>query len=350
MTVPTTEASSMIADVLAHRYAFVPERLVQLPIGQGTINYRATCADRDVFVKHYPPDADIAREADAITLSALAGLGGVPVAGLLRNRDDQPIDTSTAYAVSVWEWMPGTVVTAQPTHEQSRNAGSALGRIHTIFASLPASTGPSPQAQAWLAVDPADLTATVDRLTAIIDTRIAAGTADTFDLDAAATLAERRDCIGEIPQLVAELPELTTQVLHGDYSPVNLLFDGAELTAVIDFRPPDPFFTAYEIGRMAFYPNVVATTTDWLSTARALLKGYLQANPTVAADDIRASAQVALLQLLTSLYGVKQHYLKPGLFQDAVDEFWLLRHRTARVLLDHKADTAALLHDLTAHR
>jgi hypothetical protein len=42
--------------------------------------------------------------------------------------------------------------------------------------------------------------------------------------------------------------------------------------------------------------------------------------------------------------------LKPGLFQDALDEFWLLRHRAVHVLLDHQADTDALLHDLTKHR
>ena len=350
MTEPITETSATIADVLARRYGLAPDRLVHLPIGQGTTNYRATGASCDVFVKNYPPDTDLVGEADAIELSALAGRHGVPVAGLLCNRDGDPIDTSSPYAMSVWEWVPGTAVTADLTAGQARGTGATLGCIHVTFAALPASTRPSPQAQSWLAVDLADLAATIDRLIGIAEARIAAGPTDPFDAQAARTLAERRDSIDEIPRLMGDLPKLTTQVLHGDYSPVNLLFDADRLAAVIDFRPPDPFFISYEVGRVAFYPNTVATTTDWLTTARTLIEAYVQANPAVADDDIRDCARVALLQLLTSLYGVKQHYLKPGLFQDALDEFWLLRHRAVRVLLDHQADTDALLHDLIADR
>ncbi|MFI6162577.1 phosphotransferase enzyme family protein [Micromonospora haikouensis] len=346
MTAPTPT----IADVLERRYGIVPERLVQLPIGQGTTNYRATCAGRDVFVKNYPPGSDLAGEADAIELSALAERHGTPVAGLLRNHVGDPIDTSSPYALSVWEWVPGAVVTTNLTVGQARAAGATLGRVHSAFAPLPASTGPSPQAQNWLAVDLADMAATIDRLSDIAKARMATGPTDPFDAQAVRTLAERRDSIGTIPRLMAELPKLTTQVLHGDYSPVNLIFDGDRLSAVIDFRPPDPFFVAYEVGRVAFYPNTVATTTDWPATARTLIEAYVRANPTVADDDIRACARVALLQLLTSLYGVKQHYLKPGLFQDALDEFWLLRHQAVRVLLDHQADTDALLHDIISNR
>jgi homoserine kinase type II len=30
---------------------------------------------------------------------------------------------------------------------------------------------------------------------------------------------------------------------------------------------------------------------------------------------------------------VKNHYLKPGLLQDDLDEFWLFRHRASQALL-----------------
>jgi homoserine kinase type II len=345
-----TTPSAAIADVLTRRYGLAPRRLVQLPIGQGTTNYRATCADRDVFVKNYPPGTDLASEAAAIELSALGGRHGVPVAEPLRTHGGDLIDVSSPYPVSVWEWMPGAVVTTALTAGQARGAGAALGRIHTTFATLPASAAPSAQARDWLAIDVTELAATIDHLTDIAEARLATGPADPFDALAVRTLAERRNALGEIPRLLADLPTLTTQVLHGDYSPVNLLFDDARLSAVIDFRPPDPFFLAYELGRVAFYPTTVATTTDWLTAAHTLIEGYLEANPEAAAADIRACARVALLQLLTSLYGVKQHYLKPGLFQDALDEFWLHRHQAARILLDYQAATDALLHKLTTPR
>lgn len=59
---------------------------------------------------------------------------------------------------------------------------------------------------------------------------------------------------------------------------------------------------------------------------------------------------MALLQLLTSLYGVKQHYLEPGLLRDDLDGFWHLRHRTARTLLARLDDVEDTLADLATAR
>ncbi|MFD1501337.1 phosphotransferase, partial [Streptosporangium lutulentum] len=137
--------------------------------------------------------------------------------------------------------------------------------------------------------------------------------------------------------------DLTVQVVHGDYSPVNLLFVGERLSAVLDFRPPDPFLLAYDLGRMAFYPNSVTGDADWLGAAATLIGAYRQEHPAVAAADVRTCGRVALLQLLKSLYGVRQHYLKPGVFQDDLDAFWLLRHRAVSVLPADLAATDTLL-------
>ena len=68
----------------------------------------------------------------------------------------------------------------------------------------------------------------------------------------------------------------------------------------------------------------------------------------MSAQGVLVRGRVALVQLLGSLYGVKQHYLKPGLFQDDLDEFWMLRHRTVAVLFDHLAEVDQLLADQIA--
>jgi homoserine kinase type II len=337
-----------LATILGERYGLAAGQLTQLPIGQGTINFRAACADRDVFVKTYPRDADLPGEHNAIGLSELAGRNGVAVAGVVRSHDGQVIDTSSEIALSVWEWMPGSVVASGLTTPQCQQAGAALGRIHAVFSRLPASSGPAPQVNRWRQPSLDKLSADISQLQDTIKIRRTAGQADAFDDMATRTLAEREQMIGQIPGLLLALPELTAQVLHGDYSPVNLLFDHERLSAVLDFRPPDPFLISYDLGRMAFYPNTVTSDPDWMSAAAALVRAYRDANPRVAAADIRACGRVALLQLLGSLYGVKQHYLKPGLFQDDLDQFWLLRHQAAGILLRHLPQTDALLRDLAA--
>jgi len=227
------------------------------------------------------------------------------------------------------------------------SAGTALGRIHAAFAGLPASNGPAPQVTRWRTIDVDGLSAAISKLLAVIDQRAACSETAAFDTEAARTLAERRGMLGRIPALLGELPELTAQVLHGDHSPVNLLFDGGRLSAVLDFRPPDPFLVAYDLGRMAFYPSIVVSDPQWMNAARTLIT-RLPGRQACRGGRHPGLRRVALLELLGSLYGVRQHYPKPGLFQDDLDEFWLLRHRAAGILLRHLADTDALLHALAA--
>jgi Ser/Thr protein kinase RdoA (MazF antagonist) len=145
----TNPRATRLADLLADRYGLEPVRLAQLPIGQGTVNYRATCADREVFVKNYPGDADLPGERAAIGLSELARRHGIPAASVVPSHAGEVIDTSAGIAVSVWEWIPGRVITGKLTTAQQDQAGTALGRIHTSFAGLPASRGSAPQVKEW---------------------------------------------------------------------------------------------------------------------------------------------------------------------------------------------------------
>jgi aminoglycoside phosphotransferase (APT) family kinase protein len=335
---PAEPPTGQVIEALATQYGLMDAKLVRLPIGQGTVNYQAVAQDRILFVKRYPSDADLTAEAEAIALTQLADEHGVPVATVLPARTGEAITRHRGVTISVWEWVPGHTVEKGFSHSQQAAAGQALGRIHRAFADHPASAGPSPELDDWLNPDINSIQATVDKLLGIIHDR---DDFDDFDNIAAETLTERRAALHRVPGLLAELPELTCQVLHGDYSAVNLLFDGEQLAAVLDFRPPEPFLVAFELGRIAFDPRTVVLNDDWITSAATLVTAYLQAHPDAAAADVRACDRIALIQLLTSLYGVKNHYLKPGLLQGDLDAFWLLRHRAAQRLLTHlnKVDT-----------
>ncbi|MET8046475.1 phosphotransferase [Streptosporangium sp. NPDC005286] len=342
---PESERGDHVAAALAGAYGLAVRTITQLPIGQGTINFRVVCDDdQEVFVKNYPGGTDLFAEREAIALSARALEAGIPGAQVLLNQAGDVIDSSRPLSVSVWEWASGQVVT-RLSSAQLAAAGTALGRIHTLFADYPVPAAPA--VEHWRGMDIDDLAATIDQLLDIIADRVRAGIGDRFDAEAQRTLLERRDMLARIPELLADLPgELTVQVLHGDYSPVNLLFTGETLSAVLDFRPPDPFLLAYDLGRMAFYPNIVTGEDNWLDAAATFVSAYRQAHLGVPGVDVRACGRVALLQLLKSLYGVKQHYLKPGLFQDDLDDFWLLRHQAANTLLSELAAIDALLAEL----
>lgn len=337
-----------IAALLSRAYGLKPETMTRLNAGQVTVNYKAACGGRDVFVKSYPPGTDLDAEREAIALTALARRAGVPAAEVIPAAGGQVIAVRGTTAVSAWQWMPGATVAGTPSAGQLEHAGHALGLTHSAFAGLPASSGPSPAAARWRDPDLPGLHADISGLLAVIRGRKASGQADAFDARAETALAERAADAARIPGLLASLPALATQVIHGDYSLVNLLYDGSRLTAVLDFRPPEPFLTSYDLGRVAFSPAIVAGGPGWLPSARTLVSAYISANPDVPAADIRACARVALLQLLGSLYGVRQHYRGGGLRQDDLDSFWVLRHAAAGILLSRLPDADAALEDLAA--
>jgi homoserine kinase type II len=319
-----------VAETLTAAYGLAHAEVRRLPIGQGARNYTATTAERVVFVKQYPSDTDLAGELAGIGLSRVAGEAGVPVAEAIPSNRGELIVTHRGTAISVWAYVEGRPIETGWNAVQVDQAGRALGRIHRRFRAVPESSRPADGSNEWLEFDLADMEATIDRLLAIISAR---ESHDEFDKQAELTLRERQAVVGRIPGMLTALPPLTSQVVHGDYSAVNLMFTDDTLAAVIDFRPPDPFLIAWELGRIAFDPRGVVLTAGWLESGLRLVRAYLEEDPGAAEADIVFCAHVALLQLMRSLYGVKNHYLKPGLLQDDLDEFWLFRHRASQALL-----------------
>ncbi|MBP0451135.1 phosphotransferase [Kitasatospora sp. RG8] len=322
--------TAAVVAALAAGYGLGVRDVTQLHAGHGTRNYRADGPDGRLFVKQYPAEADLAAEAAAIDLAEQAAEAGVPVPRLLRTTAGRTVSTDGPLALSVWEYVEPGSSEPRLTPGQAEAAGTALARIHRRFAGHPAPTGLPRQTRDWLAFDEGAARARIDGLLARIDALPAPGA---FDLRSAEILRRRRELIRAVPRLLTGLPPLTSQVLHGDYSALNLMFDGDRLVAVVDFRPPDPFLAAYEIGRIAFPPEQVAESSSWPENACRLVSAYAAEHPGARAQDLVLSARIWLAHLLRSLYGVKEHYLDPRPLQDDLDAFWLHRDRTAQLLL-----------------
>lgn len=329
-----------ITGILADAYGLHSTRLTRLD-GQVAVNYRCTTADGPVvFVKYYQPGADLAAEESTMAQTRLAGAHGVPVAAVVPSVTGALITRDAGTAISVWQWMPGRTVEDGLSPAEQAASGQTLGRIHQAFAGHPAGSRPAPKADGWLAPDLVAREATIDRLLDIIRDR---ADPDEFDRQAADTLTERRAQMRRLPALLAGLPPLHRQVLHGDYSPKNILFDDGTVSAVVDFSPAEPFLSAWELGRIAFDPRSVVLRPDWIASGVTLVRAYLDANPQLPTADVIACARVTHIELVRSLYGVKQHYLRPGLDQADLDQFWLLRHRAAGKLLDRLGEVEASL-------
>jgi homoserine kinase type II len=238
-----------------------------------------------------------------------------------------PVDT---LVLSVTEWVPGQTLSPPVSLGQATQIGAALGRLHQAFAALaPPPAAVTAAEEEWLRWDAADVVTRWERAEALVRDR--GDDPDGFDRVALAALAERRDWLTALDRVLTGVPPLTRQWVHGDYAAPNLLFDGDRLVAVVDFANASPHLIAYELGRIAFGPEVVLSPHGPTLSA-TVLDAYVAASPAATEADVAWAEACAFVQLARSTYPVTARYAGTGRFRADLDDFWVRRQDTARLL------------------
>jgi fructosamine-3-kinase len=333
------DAQSRLADALRRDFGQNALAIVRLAKGMGTVNWLVQTPGGEYFLKQYPADADLAAEAAALELSQSARAVGIPAPLVLPARDGRLLWSDGELALALFEYVPDTTSGVALNREQMAQSGRTLGRLHSHLRPVPA-TYPDITDE-WLALDAASKRVRLEEHLRLIERR---EVQDDFDRRTIALLHRRIELLPHIVSLLASLPPLTRQVLHGDYSVWNVLFRGNDVAAVVDFRPPERFLASFEIGRAALNPETLAAGSSleqWLGHAVAFIEEYCAANPRIPADDVRYAPHVWASQLVRSEYGVRQHYVAPLEYQDDLDRFWFLRCEAAEHILGHLAEVSA---------
>jgi Ser/Thr protein kinase RdoA (MazF antagonist) len=162
-------------------------------------------------------------------------------------------------------------------------------------------------------------------------------------------LLERRiELLAAAPLHLPRLAKLPTQVGHGDSSVLNFLFtDEGAVAGVVDFGPPEPYFRDFELSRIAFDPETLASCDNWREIAQSALAAYLEVFPAARVPSLALGPALWLCHLLRSDLGVKQHLLDPHPTQQArLDRYWECRCAAAEILLRELAPLEAEIADL----
>jgi homoserine kinase type II len=329
------DAHSRLADALRRDFGQDALSIVRFAKGMGTVNWRVQTPAGELFLKQYPAHADLAAEAAALELSQSALAAGIPAPLVLPARDGRLLWSEGDLAFALFEYVPDTTSGIALNREQMAQSGRVLGRLHRLLRPMP-TTYPDITDE-WLAVDETSKREKLQELLLLIERR---EVQDDFDRRTVALLHRRIELLPRVIALLGSLPPLTRQVLHGDYSVWNVLFRGNEVAAVVDFRPPERFLPAFEIGRAALNPETLAAG-PWLDKAVAFVEAYCAADPEVAAGDVRYAPHVWAGQLVRSEYGVRQHYLAPLEYQDDLDRFWFQRCEAAELILGNLEEISA---------
>lgn len=320
-----------VHDLLRREYT-LDVRLTRIAHGESAYNFRGDGAtgNSSVFVKVYRDDAHRPTEELCCRQSEIASAGGVLTAKLRYGRSGTPIVASDGVMLSVWKWIDGTTSSVvDPRYAVT--VGNTLKRIHDTFHRCFGPATEAPAVTRWQSKSVETVTAELVDLRARAVT--GCGRADcAFDTRAVHTLDERLRDLEGIEELRRGTEGLSAQVIHGDYSPINLIVTHTNDVAVVDFAPPDPFLVAYDLGRIAMFPGTNVDRATAYATALDVIRGYLSAGES-ARHDVLMSPRVALIQLVTSLYGVREHFVGGGVFQDRLDAFWIARHEVAHAML-----------------
>ena len=298
--------------------------------GMGTTNWLVRTPGAAYFLKQYPSNAHLSDEAAALELSQAARAAGVAAPRVVPTAAGDLLVSEGDLALALFEYLPDTTSGVPLSRSEMAQAGHMLGRLHDCLRGQP---GLRDIAAEWLALDQRRKRAAFEGYLQAIEIRDDAP--DDFDRRAARLLHRRLELLPRAAALLASLPPLARQVVHGDYSLWNILFRDGRLVAVVDFRPPETFLPAFEIGRAALAPESTTADPGWMERAVVFVAAYCRANLGIGRSDVRFAPYVWAIQLVRSEYGIRQHYFGPLERQAELDRFWFERCAAAEVILDN---------------
>jgi homoserine kinase type II len=259
-----------------------------------------------------------------------ARAGGVPVPAVHRTLDGEPAAALTnEFAVSLWDYVDDAV-TAEGELRGARwtAVGTVLGRLHRCLARHPAAT-PTKQPATRLR----DLKQTRTHFDWLIAQYQARAKLNEFEAWALQALQHRRALLPTIAGVLEALPELTTQIVHGDLASPNLLLRGDEVAAIIDFQPPRPRFVSWEIARIACDPRTVMLDVEWRVRLPDLLASYRAENPVIALDDLSSTVVIGCAYTVSSSYPLAEPIRNPAGVDSTLQAYARARHDAALRML-----------------
>jgi len=274
---------------LADRFG-LPEVTAHAPIAAGTINsnFRIVAGGTPYFlrVNEGKSEEDVAYEAELVRAFAA---GGVPTPVPIAARDGRAYAGLGAKWVSLFGWRPGRHLGPDEISPAiARNLGAALARLHVVGAALPAS---------WRRASIYDHAHLVERFR---------GFEGSTDPELARAIAILRDELAEAERQAAVRAAASRGIIHGDLFRDNVLWEGEQIVAILDFEQASGGSLAYDLA---------VCLNDWcyvdaprLDLVAALLEGYRTIRALPPEDraalliEVRAAATRFTITRITDVY------------------------------------------------
>jgi homoserine kinase type II len=278
-----------------------PYRVEVIVEGLMNRNWRVDTACGSYAVKQIRDVAvEQARFQHAATVRLAAA--GVRVPAPLATRAGETVVVVGGQPYAVFPWVAGGHLRPLDwTGDQCTHVGDVLGRIHTVLRDvLPVDQ----LSMGTMVPEAAKVKGDIDRYLSLID---ALPDRDAFDAFVVERLAERRALLERMVHLRPDDTVVLSPVgyTHGDFQDLNLLFDGGQVSAVVDWDRLGVRPWCYELARSA-----------------TLMFGYGDGR---ALDLGRAAAFAAGYAAVTGVSGAQVTAATERLWWERVADFWQLK-------------------------
>jgi Ser/Thr protein kinase RdoA (MazF antagonist) len=253
------------------------------PLTEGLLNrsYRVDTDQGSLFLKHYLTGSTATIGAQHRATAELAA-AGLPVVAPLPTLAGETVARHGGRSFALYPWIDGGHRHGLDlTLRQAEDLGALLGRVHGTLA---ARLAPWQQQPMLVPVHPAARAlATADHLLALVRARVLP---DAFDELAEFRLLERKGMLVDLAHRQPAETEVPTHgLVHGDFHPLNTLYQGDRFVAVIDWDRLAVAPYVDEVVRAAVL-YFIDERDGWLDLhrVRAFAAGYAAVRPEAAAE------------------------------------------------------------------
>lgn len=329
----TVLSAQSICELLKEQYDIVVTDIERLPLGSANC-YRISDGSKNYFLKELQSkfsEDKIIEEANLVNFLASKG---IPIARFYKTVHDDFVFTYEGHVICLEDFVEGQAYGYDdlPEHLMPKVA-EMLGKIHAAVKdySLPTDMG-----EDWISAYSAEKLA--GQYESLLDTALRLKNdnhADRIIKD----LQYKKELAYRLSDCKKYFDGITYTASHGDYQGCQMIFDGDNIKAVIDFSGARTLPVVWEIMR-----SFVQTSQDCNHTAkidtrafRDYVREYLKYAP-LTEKDMLAMPYIYLFQLARSKFGYPQY-----LNSDSEDREQLLKFAIWRTAMCREIEDKAEL-------
>ena len=303
---------------LLKEYGFHLHAVQHLPMGSANC-YKISCTEGTYFFKEYQKSfqiQDVKRETELVDFLYAKGF---PAARFIRTITGESCILFEKHVISIQEYLEGESYLNDLPHELLKESAKYLGILHSMLKDYPMESSLDEKWAESISVE--SVNKKYDRLIRALEEEKSDPKYSRIKED----FLFKKEFFGHIEDMKKYFSGITYTPSHGDYTACQLICDGNQVTAVIDFSSAAKLPAIWEIMRSYIQAGACREGKVFdIEDFAHYVKEYMKYAP-LTKRDLEAMPYVYLFQLSRSAYGYEEYLIDKTENRDALLDFALWR-------------------------